>query len=345
MSAPDGRLVQAVQDLSHASSISEVQAIVRTAARELVGADGATFVLRDGDQCFYADEDAIAPLWKGQRLPLEVCISGWAMIHREGVVIPDIYQDPRIPQDAYRLTFVKSLVMVPVRRRDPVGAIGTYWAQERQATDRELALLQALADSTALAIENVRHVQELELRRRQDQETLRLATSDDLTGLPNRRGFHLLANQQLERVRRSAVPAALLFVDLDGLKRVNDTEGHVAGDDMLRRMADVLRHTFRGEDVLGRLGGDEFVVLVLGHGLSPATMADRLRIEMRRESAGAGSLRASVGIAHYEAGMTLDALLARADAAMYVDKLAREDRLRSLAVVPRASSDDLRLTS
>jgi hypothetical protein len=63
-------------------SLPEIQEIVRGGARRLTGADGATFVLRDGDKCFYADEDAIEPLWKGQRFPLEQCISGWAMRNR-----------------------------------------------------------------------------------------------------------------------------------------------------------------------------------------------------------------------------------------------------------------------
>ena len=158
------RLLQAVQELSLARSLPEIQMIVRTAARELTGCDGATFVLRDNGKCFYADEDAIAPLWKGSRFPMEVCISGWAMLNREAAVIPDIYLDDRIPHEAYRPTFVKSLVMVPIRKLDPVGAIGNYWGRERQPTPREVALLQALADSTSIAMENVALYGELEQR-------------------------------------------------------------------------------------------------------------------------------------------------------------------------------------
>lgn len=117
-------LTTAVQELSLADSAERIQRITRTAARELTGSDGATFVLRDGDKCFYVDEDAIEPLWKGQRFPLEACISGWSMLNRQHVVIEDIYEDPRIPHEAYRPTFVKSLVMVPIRTLDPIGAIG-----------------------------------------------------------------------------------------------------------------------------------------------------------------------------------------------------------------------------
>src|SRR5262249_32531599 len=113
------RLVLAVQDLSLARHLPEIMAVVRRTARELTGADGATFVLRDGMRCHYADEDAIAPLWKGRRFPMSACISGWAMLERRPAVVPDIYQDPRIPHDAYRPTFVKSLVMVPIRTAAP----------------------------------------------------------------------------------------------------------------------------------------------------------------------------------------------------------------------------------
>ena len=96
-----------------------VKEIVRKAARALTGADGATFVLRDNGHCYYADEDAIEPLWKGKRFPMGLCISGWVMLNCQPTTIEDIYSDPRIPADAYRPTFVKSLAMVPIRTRSP----------------------------------------------------------------------------------------------------------------------------------------------------------------------------------------------------------------------------------
>lgn len=171
------RLVAAVQDLSLARTVADVQRVVRHAARAIAGADGATFVLREGDQCHYADEDAISPLWKGKRFPMAVCVSGWAMRHREAVAIPDIYADDRVPVDAYRPTFVQSLVMVPIRVADPIGAIGTYWAERHVATPEELSLLQALANTTAVAMENVRVHAELEQRVR--DRTAELARTNE----------------------------------------------------------------------------------------------------------------------------------------------------------------------
>lgn len=158
------RLIAVVQQLSLARDIQSVMDIVRRAARELTGADGSTFVMRDCDQCYYADEDAIEPLWKGLRFPMTACISGWAMLNRESVVIEDIYLDSRIPIDAYRPTFVKSLAMVPIRTLAPVGAIGNYWAKPHRATAEEMALLQALADSTSIALENIHLYDEMEQR-------------------------------------------------------------------------------------------------------------------------------------------------------------------------------------
>lgn len=157
-------LVDTLQELSLARDLPSIQRIVRHAARCLTACDGATFVLREGDLCHYADEDAIAPMWKGLRFPLSTCISGWAMLNKAAAVIPDIYIDPRIPHDAYRPTFVKSLVMVPIRSLDPIGAIGNYWASTHTASPEEVELLQALADATSVAIENVQLYAEMEAR-------------------------------------------------------------------------------------------------------------------------------------------------------------------------------------
>ena len=171
-------LVTIVQRLSLARNLETVMAIVRRAARELTGADGATFVLRDEGRCYYADEDAISPLWKGQRFPMNACISGWAMLNRQPALIEDIFADDRIPHDAYRPTFVKSLVMVPIRRVEPIGALGTYWATRRRATPEEVSLLQALADSTSIAMEAVDVFSNLERRVAERTEELKRRSSE-----------------------------------------------------------------------------------------------------------------------------------------------------------------------
>ncbi len=150
------QLATAVQEFSSAQTFDEVLEIVRHLARRLTGADGATFVLKDGNDCFYAEEDAIGPLWKGRRFPQTSCISGWVMMYRQPVVIEDIFDDPRVPVAVYRSTFVKSLAMVPVGGETPFAAIGNYWAQRHRATPEQVATLQALAQHTSHAMARVR---------------------------------------------------------------------------------------------------------------------------------------------------------------------------------------------
>lgn len=159
---PMAVLVDAIEQLSGARTIEQVAEVVRSSARRMSGAHGVAFVLKDGPYCHYLDEDAIGPLWKGRRFPLETCISGWAMMNRETVVISEIRDDPRIPQDAYRPTFVRSLVMTPVRAHDPLGAIGAYWDHPRRPTDEEVEALSMMARATATALENVSLVSSLE---------------------------------------------------------------------------------------------------------------------------------------------------------------------------------------
>ncbi|TPG33059.1 PP2C family protein-serine/threonine phosphatase [Mycolicibacterium hodleri] len=248
------RLVQAVQELSLARSLPEVQRIVRTAARELTGCDGATFVLRDDGKCYYADEDAIAPLWKGSRFPLEACISGWAMLNRDSAVIPDIYRDARIPHEAYRPTFVKSLVMVPIRKLDPIGAIGNYWAYERQPSEREVSLLQALADATSIAMENVGVYSELENRVRDRTVALEQANEE--------------IHKQTDRLTAgldsaAAYVSSILPGELEGPVRVSS---HYLPSQELA--GDIFDYRWIDDDHL-----IAYLIDVSGHGIGPALLS------------------------------------------------------------------------
>jgi GAF domain-containing protein len=137
------------RQLETAERLEDVQQIVKVAARKVGRAQGATFVLLDGDMCYYADEDAMSPLWKGQRFPVTDCISGWAMLGKETAIVPDTEKDERIPQEAYRPTFVRSMIMTPILTPAPVGAIGVYWARVRRPRDDEVAVLERLATLTA----------------------------------------------------------------------------------------------------------------------------------------------------------------------------------------------------
>ncbi|MEA4855485.1 MAG: GGDEF domain-containing response regulator [Solidesulfovibrio sp.] len=158
------------------------------------------------------------------------------------------------------------------------------------------------------------------------------ALSDELTGLFNRRGFLTLAGQLFKSARRLARGAFLLYVDLDGMKRVNDGLGHREGDRMLGDMADILRATFRESDVAARLGGDEFAVFGLEETAHAAVEPkERLLARMadfNAQGRRAYTLSASIGLSCLDidcAGSLAD-LLACADARMYEEKRTRSDR-------------------
>jgi len=179
-------LVNVLRRLSIARSIDEVMQVAVHTVRALLGADGATFVLREGDFCHYAEEDAIAPLWKGKRFAADTCVSGWCMRHGQAVAIRDIYCDDRVPQDAYRETFVRSLAMAPVRQEDPIAALGAYWSRPREPTPSELDLLQTIANAASLSVAYV------ELRREREKE--RHAAAASFAGGPAPLGVSRFAN-------------------------------------------------------------------------------------------------------------------------------------------------------
>lgn len=154
------QLVDFCRDPSAVDPSAVIQTICR-AARNLAEADGACLILREGELVHYAHEDTVAPLWAGQKFPLTNCISGWSMLHRQRVVIEDIYSDDRIPIEYYRTTFVRSLAMQPIEPRNPIGAIGVYWRHNQRASERQLALLEKLASIAAVVLERTTLRQQL----------------------------------------------------------------------------------------------------------------------------------------------------------------------------------------
>lgn len=159
------------------------------------------------------------------------------------------------------------------------------------------------------------------------QEIERQAMLDPLTGISNRRTLDVLAVQALATAQRHDRPLALLLVDADHFKRINDDCGHAAGDEALRLLAATLKRGLRNEDLLGRLGGEEFVaVLPESDEAAALASAERLRraVEELEFTVGGRSmpLRISIGVATLRAGDDFAALLRRADAAMYAAKRA-----------------------
>ena len=164
-----------------------------------------------------------------------------------------------------------------------------------------------------------------------------LALTDDLTGFYNRRGFLILAMQQLKVSRRNSQPTLLFFVDVDGLKSTNDLYGHDEGDALLLRCAAALNNTFRDSDIIARLGGDEFAVLApeCADRTSQAIIQRLGSAVDRVNGQGMTSLSLSVGTARFnpQAPITLAELLTVADCDMYQNKRNRMGAATEASVI------------
>src|SRR5205085_7223971 len=166
-------------------------------------------------------------------------------------------------------------------------------------------------------------------------------TTDQKTGLLNATTWQTLAANELQRAQRNTTQASVLMVDLDHFKHVNDQYGHLVGDDVLKVVADSMKHEVRDFDLCGRFGGEEFVVLLPDAGLTEAIeVASRICTRIRRiqvndpiTSAPLDGLRlsASIGVASFpDAGNELDEILLAADNAMFAAKDSGRDQVRGV---------------
>jgi len=176
--------------------------------------------------------------------------------------------------------------------------------------------------------QNQRLEDEIKQRLKAEAEVRELSLTDELTGLNNRRGFFWQANQQFKILQRIQMFCCILFVDIDGLKQINDSLGHEVGDRMILDTAQLLKQTFRDSDIIARLGGDEFVILVHVQSRNTDEIYPRLQANINRfnqEHNYPYQLSISVGVSQsvLNENVSLEQLIEEADKLMYEDKRAK----------------------
>jgi diguanylate cyclase (GGDEF)-like protein len=212
-----------------------------------------------------------------------------------------------------------SFLAVPLlSNADVLGVVAMADRADGQPFDRrDLTAARALAAPASLALLNDRLTA-------QTRELAHAATVDPLTGLFNRRYFHTRLEEEIERARRYNLELALLLIDVDDFKLINDELGHLAGDYMLRQVSDVLKRSVRVFDVCTRFGGEEFAILMPGSGATTGlAVAERVRSRVEIAARESGTLphhlrvSVSLGLAVLGAAASSQELIARADRALY----------------------------
>lgn len=338
-SSPFDLFLDVIRNATRVDNFSDFQGFLKKAAKRLTASDATSVIMRQGEECRYVDEESDRPLWKGMSFPLSSCISGWSILHAQTVAVENIFKDERVPAALYQDKHIQSLLVVPIHNGNVIGAISAYWNQRHMPSHSEIMQLEALASLSSLVFETIKSQSELEeiIGKRTaelkiaNQRLEDLAIHDELTGLYNRRGFFLLAEQAIKASDRSKMRCILMFADLDGLKSVNDTYGHQAGDAMIKKVADLLTSHFRKSDIVARMGGDEFGILVIDPDDNPDSLNERLQSELdtfNRSGRWPYQIHISFGsvMSELTPATQLQQLISQADRLMYLDKSKKKDR-------------------
>ena len=247
--------------------------------------------------------------------PFGVGITGWAVEHREPVLSNQAHLDPRVAFVPGTPVDPEALIVVPLIARGALkGTLNVYRIGEHASfSEVEFELAQRLGDAAALALDNAH------IRARLERE----AQTDSLTGLYNHRYFHERLRRELTLASAEHTNVAVVMVDIDDFKKVNDVFGHAVGDEVLAELADHLRATVRAADVVCRIGGEEFAVIVPGS-REDQTIALATRLAERLDEVEldlAGTIAVSIGIAQGpEHAANPRELVACAEAAMMTAK-------------------------
>ena len=281
-------------------------------ARRLFGVDVALVSLVDENRQWFKSCAGM----ELSETPRDISFCGHAILGDGAFVIPDALQDERFADNP--------LVAGPPHVRFYAGC------PLRGPGGRKLGTL-CIIDSKprAFSDEDVEMLVDLALMVEREFSAIEWATVDELTGLSNRRGFMMLAQHSLQLCTRQNIPAALVFIDLDHLKQVNDQLGHAEGDWVLVTFAQHLMKAFRSSDVVARLGGDEFLVLLTNHSKAAAESA-MARLQQALDATNEAQARGydisfSYGLVEFDPKRhhTIGALISEGDSLMYKTKKAR----------------------
>ena len=256
-----------------------------------------------------------------------------AMCEIGGYSAEDLVAKPRfgtvLPEDVEQVTgefaaFASGADTVTTEHRIVHASGHTVWVHVRATMIR---------DDTGRPLHLLAQVQDISERRLYEDGLKHLADHDPLTGLLNRRGLESALESHLTRCRRYGAGGALLMLDLDGFKRVNDTLGHAAGDELIIRTAQAISGRLRDSDVVARLGGDEFAIILPVENVAQTEAVAQALVDTIRESAESmagtppAQVTASIGVAMFtDATLTGGDVLACADQAMYEAKATGKDR-------------------
>jgi len=341
---PEGSEVSVFHELGKALTSSlQLDQVLRTIMEkinEVLRPDTWSLLLMDQDKnelYFQIATGVGAEALRDVRIPLGKGIAGWVAKSGEPVVVPDTSQDSRFFSKVDEKTKMetRSIVAVPVRFRDQcLGVIELINCVGPEGfSSRDLALLEALADYAAIAIENARHVHRIH----------ELTIKDDCTSLYNARHLNFMLDTEIYRSNRYAFEFSVIFIDLDHFKMVNDTHGHLMGSKLLGEVGEMIKSHCRIIDLAFRYGGDEFVILLPQTSKENACRVARRLHKLIRESAWLNDagldvhITASVGVASYPGDSKTKAdLLHLADEAMYNVKNSTRDAVAAatLGVLP-----------
>ncbi|MEH2194611.1 MAG: sensor domain-containing diguanylate cyclase [Nostoc sp.] len=212
----------------------------------------------------------------------------------------------------------------------PIGTLCVIDTVPRQLSYQQLDALRRL---TRQAIAQMELIQEVRNRKQSEMEGRQLSLTDELTGLRNRRGFFVMAEQQLKIAHRMQLLCWVIFIDLDGLKQVNDTLGHDIGDALIVDAGQLLKQSFRNSDVVARLGGDEFIVFISSYFKDADSIQSCLQeniANFNQQQNRRYKLSMSMGIERYSPGsnMSLEQLIAKSDELMYAHKRLKRESIR-----------------